>query len=222
MTGHVKKTPKEIKEAKAAEAARRRVFTPKQWSEFEAVYAAGGATYADLVAKHGGSVSMFERHFKKAGIIKGSAIAATKVKIAEKLEVASIDEATVLASRIRETKEQHYTMASNLGKLLWNEVLQTKKDGNPVSVAMMNIKALREVINGLSTVRTEKYSLLGLDRPDAVDPAELPELVISELTAEQIKELRDRDHSELDDISPTVIANGDESEDDDDAVVEET
>lgn len=222
MTAPVKKTPKEIKEARAAAAAKRRMFTPAQWAEFEALYAAGSVTYADLAVKHGGSIATFERHMKKNGIVKGSAVAAAKAKLAEKLETASIDEATVLAARIRETKEQHYTMASNLTKLTWNEILQAKKDGNPVSIAYNNLKALQLATAILKTTREEKWAVLGLDRPDAVDPAELPELVISELTAEQIKELRDRDHSELDDISPAAVVDPDDDDvEDDDAVVEE-
>lgn len=190
-------------------------LTPKQWAEAEALWESGFVTYEDLRKKFGLAQSSFERHFKKKGIVKGAKAAATKKKVEEKLEAAAIDEATVLAARIRETKEQHYTMANNLGKLIWSEILEAKRNNQPVAVAMNNIKTLREAIASLAVVRAEKWSVLGLDKPDAVDPDELPELVISELTAEQIEELRRRDESELDDLDASPNQNAVQTDDED-------
>lgn len=224
MTAIPKLTPKQLKAARAASAAKRSVLTLKQWAEVTALWENGGVTLADLAAKFGCAVSTFERHFKKHAVVKGAKVPALKKKIDVRLENASIDEATILAARIKETKESHYTMVSNLGKLAWNEILQTKKDGAPLAVAMNNLKSIDIATNILKKVREERYAVLGLDRPDAVDPAELPELVISELTAEQIQELRDRDHSEMDEFTkPLIIDDDDDSEDEDDSngVIEE-
>lgn len=205
----------------------KRRLTPAQWAEVEAQWAAGTVTYEDLVSKYGCAMSTFERHFKKRGITKGAGAAATRKAVEDKLVAASIDEATILAARIKETKEQHYTMASNLGKLIWNELLEAKKAGSPMAAALNNLKALDLAATGLKKVREERWAILGLDRPDAVDPDEVPELQITELTAEEIQALRDRDHNEMDDISPAKATadsdddTDDESGDDTDDVVEE-
>ncbi len=206
-------------EADPVTKAKVKVLTPKQWAEAEALWESGQVIYEDLVTKFGRSRSTFERHFKKRGLVKGAKAAATKKKVEEVLEKTAIDEATVIAARIKETKEQHYTMAQGLAKLTWAEILQTKKDGAPVAVALNNLKALDAAMNVLKKAREERWAVLGLDRPDAVDPDELPELVISELSAEQIKELRDRDITELDDLP--VNQNGSQDSQSDDDIVDE-
>lgn len=193
-------------------------MTPKQWREAEAMWESGDFTYDDLVKKFGKSVSTFERHFKKHGIVKGSKAAATKKKVEEKLAAAAVDEATILAARIKETKEEHYKMASAIGKLTWNEILKTKQDGVPIATALNNIKTLDAALSVISKARTEKWAVLGLDKPDAVDPDELPELLIGELTEEQIRELRERDDAGIDDL-PTV--QDPPADDGDNGVIEE-
>jgi DNA-binding transcriptional ArsR family regulator len=204
-------------------------LSAKQWAEAEALWESGTVTYEDLMKKFGLAQSSFERHFKKTGTVKGARAAAIKAKVDEKLATAAIDEATVIAARIKETKEQHYTMSANLSKLAYAEILQAKKDGHPVAVALNNLKALDKAMDVLAKGRAERYAILGLDRPDAVNPDELPELVISELTAEQIEELRKRDEADLDEVPTGANQNAvqadevdDDLEDDGDAVVEES
>lgn len=203
-------------------------ITPKQWARIEALWEEGDATYADLVKQYGKSVSTFERHFKKNAIVKGSKRAAVKAKVAEELAKTQIDDATVLAARIKETKEEHYKMASALSKLAWNEILEAKRDARPMATAMNNLKALDNAMTVLKKAREERFAVLGLDRPDAISPDEIPELVISELTPEMVKQLRDRDHTEMDAHQGTKVDEGDlhaggqgGDDDDDDGIVDE-
>lgn len=194
-------------------------LTPAEWAEAEALWQSGTVVYDDLEKKYGVAVSTFQRHFKNRGVVKGSRADLTKKAVEDKLKAAALDDATILAARIKETKEQHYTMATNLGKLIWNEILEAKKASTEVSVKINNIKTLKEAAQGLALVRAERYAVLGLDRPDAVDPDELPELVVAELTQEQITELRDRDTQELDEIMPPK--KGDAGDDDDDEDIDD-
>jgi hypothetical protein len=201
-------------------------LTPAEWAEAEALWQSGTVVYEDLEKKYKVAVSTFQRHFKNRGIVKGSRADLTKKAVEEKLKSVALDDATIMAARIRETKEQHYTMATNLGKLIWNEILESKRAGAAVATVINNIKTLKEAAQGLALVRAERYAVLGLDRPDAIDPDEMPELVVAELTQEQIQELRDRDTSELDEIAPSDKKGGDDDDkdiDDDDGpdVVEE-
>lgn len=180
-----------------------RAAASKQWSKIEALWESGNVEYADLVEKFGRTASAYGAHFRRNGIVKGSKKELVKEKVTEQVVKAQVDEAVIIAARIRETKEDHYKMAASLGKLTWAEILAARgADGKGnVASALPNLKALDAAASILKKVREERYSVLGLDRTDAVHTDELPELFISELTDEQVKALRDRDHTELDHVS---------------------
>ncbi len=199
-------------------------MTPRQWAEAEALWEAGEVTLDDLAARFDKDRSAFVRYFKKHGIVKGSRAAARKEEVKEAVAAAGIDEATVLANRIRETKEDHYKMSSALAKLVWAEVLTAKKDEKPFSAIKDNLKALDNAMNVLMKARMERFAILGLDKDDYVDEDGLPELVISELTAAQIEELRNRDEEGLEAgtaVIPETLQEEIEDEDEEDGIVEE-
>ena len=199
-------------------------MTPRQWAEAEALWEAGEVTLDDLAARFDKDRSAFVRYFKKHGIVKGSRAAARKEEVKEAVAAAGIDEATVLANRIRETKEDHYKMSSALAKLVWAEVLTAKKDEKPFSAIKDNLKALDNAMNVLMKARMERFAILGLDKDDYVDEDGLPELVISELTAAQIEELRNRDEEGLEAgtaVIPETLQEEIEDEEEEDEIVEE-
>lgn len=192
-------------------------MTPKQWAEAEALWESGEVTLDDLCKRFGKNRTAFTRHFKKHSIVKGSKSAAAKEAVKEAVASAGIDDATVLANRIRETKEDHYKMTSAIAKLTWAEVLNAKKESRPFSAIKDNLKALEIGMNILEKARMERFAILGLDKSDFVDEDGLPELVISELTAAQIEELRSRDEEGLEDMNTSSVTIGqpEEGEDDD-------
>jgi hypothetical protein len=171
-------------------------LTPKQWAEAEALWESGEVTLADLAARFGKHRSAFSAHFDKKGIKRGAKKAEHAAAVKEAVTTAAIDDATILAARIKETKEEHYKMASGLAKLSWNEILLAKQDGRPVATALNNLKALDAAMTVLKKAREERWAVLGLDREDAMDEDGLPELIISELTAEQIEALRSREEDD--------------------------
>lgn len=193
-------------------------LSPKQWAEAEALWESGEVTLADLIAKFGAHKSAFQKRFADRGIKKGAKSAEHAKKVAEEVTKAAVDDATVLAARIRETKEEHYKMAAGLAKLTWSEILAVKNAGSPMAVAMNNLKALDNAMNVLKKAREERYAVLGLDRDDHVDEDGLPELVISELTAEQIETLRAKQEDDFgfdaDEDVQDIEVLGDEDEED--------
>lgn len=186
--------------APAAPKSKHARLTPKQWAEAEALWESGEVTLVDLATRFGKHKSAFSAHFSKHKIERGSKKAEHAAAIKEEVKKASIDDATVLAARIKETKEEHYKMASGLAKLSWNEILQAKAAGHAFSTVLNNLKSLDAAMTVLKKAREERWAVLGLDKDDDMDEDGLPELVISELTAEQIEALRSRDESELDDL----------------------
>ena len=204
---------------------RRAKVSPRTWAEIETLYAAGDLSKRDLALRFSITPVAIDRHMRKAGITFASK--AREIAAAAKVatEKAIIDDATVLAGRIKETRDQHYQMSANLAKLVWAEILEARKNGHPVGAVLPNIKALQLAANALKQCREERFAVLGLDRPDAQDPSEIPELIVQELTAEQVEALRHAaDESvmsiePLDDGAPVSPAR-DMSDDDDDIVSE--
>jgi DNA-binding Lrp family transcriptional regulator len=198
----------ETKEEGAKTSQRR--LTRMQWMQAEALWAAGSATQSDLAAKYGVSEQAVYKHMKKASIEHGSKAPKAKVKVEDHLAKQAAEDAALLAARVKETKDEHYKMASGLAKLIWAEVLKAKQEGLPMSAIANNLKALDIALSGLSKARLERWVVLGLDRDDTLGDDGLPELLISELTAEQIAELRDRDFNEFEELGEVVVEEGDE------------
>lgn len=192
----------------------------RTWAVIDALWEAGDATYNDLVAKFGVSRQGLRTHFKSKGIVQGSKKEEIAKVVSEDLTKAVSEEATILAARIKETKEEHYKMASGLAKLTWAEILKAKQDGIPVGTAINNLKALDTAMTVLKKAREERYAVLGLDK-DAVDENEVPELVISELTADQIETLRKRSFSEIEEIEVDLDEDNGVNPGDDDVVEED-
>lgn len=176
-------------------------MTPKQWAEATALWEGGVTTLEGLAKKYARSETTFLRYFTKHGVKQGATVDAAKKRAAAAIARTTVNEVTILVARITETKEEHYKMAAAISRLTWNEILSAKKAGTPLASIQPALKSLDLAGSILARMRIERFAILGLDRPDAVDPDELPELIISELTAEEIKELRDRDISDLDDVA---------------------
>lgn len=206
----------EVPEAKkstttpATKKARKPNLSQKEWTEAKTLWESGEVTYSDLAKKFDRHEQSFIRYFNRHGIKKGTNRAKHMKRVEAQVEKAALNDAAIVAARIKETKEEHYKMASGLAKLTWAEVLKTKQDGVPVATALNNLKALDTAMTVLKKAREERYSVLGLDRPDAIDENDVPELVISELTAEQIAALRERSFNDIGDLEDVDVSNLDD------------
>lgn len=170
---------------------------PKQWAEAEALWELGEATRDEIAKKLDVTPTAVTLHMKKRGVTRGSRAEEHRKKIADQVTEAATADAAIYAQRIKETKEEHYKLSANLARMAWEEVANCKKTGAPLSVATSNLKAIEAAVNVISKARQERWAILGLDRPDAVDTNELPALVIEELTADQIEDLRNRDFNDF-------------------------
>lgn len=192
-------------------------LTPKQWAEAEALWESGEVTLDDLAKKFGKSRATLQRHFRENGIHRGANAEANKAIVKQAVQDAVIDDAAILASRIRETRDEHYKMTTALAKLTWSEIMTAKKDSKAMSTIKDNLKALETAMKIIQIARVERYAVLGLNAEEDNDDDTLPELIISELTAEQIEEMRKRDESDLADmVLETNIEEAQGQEDDED------
>jgi hypothetical protein len=189
----------------------------RQWAEAIALWELGEVTLADLHARFGLSAAAFAKYFKQHGIEKGSKVEEHSQRVRDAIVDVATTDATILAARIRETKEEHYRMAVALAKLTWGEILAAKQGGAPMAVAMGNLKALDTAMGVLKKAREERYAVLGLNRDDFVDQDGLPQLVVSELTPEQVTALRNQNHLGFDELKLDVdhFMGGNDNDDDD-------
>ena len=81
-------------------------------------------------------------------------------------------------------------MAEAISRLTFNEILKTKQEEKEFKVAKENIKTLLLAAETLKKCREERWIVLGLDK-DVVDEDALPELVMSTMTEEQVRQLRE-------------------------------
>lgn len=174
-------------------ANKRRYPSASAWAEAEALWASGDVTLEDLAKKVGVSATSVSLHMKKHKVTKGEKAKEHSERISKQVADDILNEGTVHSQRIKETKEEHYKMASGLARLTWGEIVTAKNNGGGYAAIQQNLKALEIATNVLAKIRQERYAVLGLDKPDAVDATQLPELVIEELTADQVQQLKDRD-----------------------------
>jgi predicted XRE-type DNA-binding protein len=179
---------------------------PSAWAEVEALYAAGELSQEQISVKLGITREAVSRHMTKKKIVGGSKAAELAAATKAAVNEAIVTDASILAARIKETKDNHYQMASGLAKLVWNEILVAKKNGTAVGAIYPNIKSLQTAINALKQCREERFAVLGLDRPDAMDNSDLPELVVSELTEAQVEQLRLGQAQEMSDDPEPAMA----------------
>lgn len=173
---------------------------PKQWAEMEALWALGEITRDEIAKKLDVSPTAVTMHMKKVGVVRGSKAEENRKRISAEVMDAAVSDATIHAQRIKETKDYHYRMSDSLARMAMQEILEAKRSGHPLSVATSNLKALDAAVTVIAKARIERWAVLGLDRPDAVDTNELPTLVIEELTADQIEDLRNRDFNSFEEI----------------------
>lgn len=163
-----------------------RRLTISQRAEAIALWEAGEITLEGLSKKFKKSRQAFLRLFDKEGVKKGSKSAATTKRVTEAVEAELLGSVAETAKRIRDTKEEHYRMASTLARLTWKLISETEAKKEAIGTRLNDMKALQMASNVLKTVREERYAVLGLNEKVHDDDTPLPDLVIRELTAEQI------------------------------------
>lgn len=181
----VKEKDKGKKPATSSKKPIRRMTTTQR-AEAIALWEAGDITLDGLSKKFGKSRQAFLRLFEREGIKKGSKSAETAKRVTDAVEAGLIDSAAETAKRIRDTKEEHYRMSSTLAKLTWKTIADAQAKNEAIGTKLNDMKALKMAAEVLSTVREERYAVLGLNEKVHDDDTPLPDLVIRELTQDQI------------------------------------
>lgn len=191
---------------KSRASRRGKVLTNTEKAEAIALWRAGATTLDQLADKFHRDRSTFVRLFNKEGVTRGDLKEEHEKKVAEAVETAVIGDAAITAQRIRETKEQHYKVTSAITAETYRVIVKAKQEGKSVATTINDLKALQIAMNTVAKGREEKYALLGLNDEKVGDDAPLPDLMIQELTAAEIKQM----HKSMEDEDEFVgIGEGD-------------
>lgn len=162
-------------------------LTKVQWAEAKALWRGGAHTLAMLSQKFDVTKETLGKRFKKDGCIKGEATVERELQ--GRLEAAALEDASKIASRVKETKEECYTWSRAFQRMAVAEVAAAKQSKIPVESVAKNLKAIETAMNIIKIGREERYALLGMDKDDAQDE-ELPTLVVKRMSDEEQEQLR--------------------------------
>lgn len=180
-----KKTSPKVKSSRSGKQ-----LNAAEKAEAIALWRAGNTTLDQLAEKFSRSRGTFLRLFNAQGVAKGELGAEVARKVAEAVETASVGEIEVFAQRIKETKDEHYKIASGLTKLAWGLIVQCRQDKKSFTTIGMDLKALKYAADIFKTARDERYALLGLNEKESADDDEIGDLVVQEVTQEEIQEMK--------------------------------
>lgn len=172
--------------------ARIRHLTATEKTEAITLWKSGTVTLEDLCKRFKKDRSTFLRIFRELGVEKGSDAERVGEKVKEAVEKIIVDDAVILAKRIKETKEEHFRYMDGMVKLAWNTILEARQKKLPLATIATDMKALEMGMRIFKIGREEKYTLLGIRPDDENEDKPMPELVVQELTAQDIQDLHER------------------------------
>jgi predicted DNA-binding ribbon-helix-helix protein len=168
-----------------AETEGPRRLSQREWLEAKALWELGNSTLDELSARYGISRDAISRRFRRDGVIKGSRASEQAREVAKQVAEQDKADSVMLLARIKETRENHYEWSTTLAKMAVREIAEAIKNKREIAACIPNLKAIQLAAQVVKTSREERYALLGLDK--GMDPSdEIPELIISEMTAEEI------------------------------------
>ena len=186
------------KTARKPSRAGKRLNEAEQTEAIE-LWKAGSTTLDELAEKFSRSRGTFIRLFNAKGVAKGESSAEHTREVAAAVKTAALGDVETTAKRINETKEEHYKIASYLSKLVWNLIAQAQKDGRSYATIGPDIKALKYAADIFKTTRDERYALLGLNERESLEDDEIGDLVIQEITQEEILQKQKEEQPEGED-----------------------
>ena len=180
------------------------------WAKAESLYESGEFNLEQIAEEFGVHPITVQRHMKANGIEKGSKAAEIKEKVTEKMKDAAEEDASIIAQRIRETKEEHYRLNQAIDKRIVREMVGVESEGRSIATSLGVFKALKTAAETLKLTRENRYTVLGIIDNDTLDD-ELPTLEVRDMLEEEIESIREQQRLQAEEMGLTT----DESFDDD-------
>ncbi len=166
---------------------KKKPLTPLEWTELETMWGSGEYTLSDLADKSGLRPETLSRRFKAKGIAKGSL--GMSETVAKAIEDTAIDKNKERLDKIEKRRDFYDSTASFFAQVTRKTITDQLKAESSLEMIEGDLKALQRASNALAKCFDVSSRALGMDREE-IDNDELPQLLIGELTQEQVKQIR--------------------------------
>lgn len=171
---------------------RYRRLLPAQEAEMRALWEAGATTADELAARFGMSRRGVQAALSRLGAKKGAAASVVVTAVHRRVLAEALPMHADLTTRIRQTKDTAFQNAARLEAL----AMQAAEEAMAEIGGIGALRALDLAASVLGRVRNVKWAALGLDGRSPPETGDLPELVIREMTADEIGTIRRRQDAE--------------------------
>jgi hypothetical protein len=171
-------------------------LSPHDWAEIEELWESGAVTLQQLSERFLVSVSHLSRGLTRRGAAKGAKSKPLVDAAKERIHETLVDATSEKMKRVAETKNDHYKYAQTLSKLVFQLIAQKVQSRESISGAREDIKTIKDALTALSIGRDERFRVLGLDK-DVDTGDEVPALIVTEMTQDQIEAVKNRHDAEL-------------------------
>lgn len=176
---------------KTARPSLHRKLSVAERAEAATLWRSGSVTLEDLARKFKKRPETFSRLFKKMGIEKGSEVAETEKRLAEEMRSKVVSSVEETLRRIGQIKDENFTMSRALGKMAFGEIARCREAGLPLHTAKDSLIALKIASEVVGNARKELFAILNVEaREKESELDELPELMVRELTSNEVDSLR--------------------------------
>jgi len=174
-----------------AESKKKPNLKPSQIAEMEAMWESGEVTLKELAERFNRSQDNISRHMTLNGVVKGAKAEEYSRMIKEKIAQELMGDVGEHAKRIRQAKDYALGQIDLIKKLAANEIIGAKKKNLNLSSTLPALRALDQYMKVVSGCRNEEYILLGIKEfEEKVEQEDIPELIVTELTGEEIERMR--------------------------------
>jgi hypothetical protein len=185
---------------------KKRRLTPAEWATIEEMWASGAVTLNDIAEQYLINPSFLSRELSRRGVKKGVRSKELAAAATEKVKETLVDVHAQKMKRVAETKDEHYQFAQTLSKLTFQIIANKVKNKQSISSARDDIRTIKDAMMAISIARDERFRVLGLDRDENTGD-EIPALIVTEMTSEQIEAVRRRHNQEDIEITAEEIKN---------------
>lgn len=207
------------------EARRKRRLTSAQWLEIIALAKTGLPT-SEICERFSISKTAFYSGLERRGYSRATLKKNQQQYSAEK-------DRQELVENIRATRRDSFKRVEAMERMAVSTIAKASQNGQPLSSVAGDIKVIERVMNIITRGTNAKWKILGLDRENANADETMPELIVRELTSEEIMHIREEQRRGSNDVteeemrmleqdidSPTTIIDMGE-EDDEDGTLDE-
>lgn len=168
---------------------KRRRLDGKEWREAEILWASGEWTLKQISDKYGPGIQAIYQHMRKRGVEKNSMRDEFQEVADEEIRNTVKQETDQLMKEALDSKKITVRASVALQKMIMQSIKKARDEEKGVATVHGEIKAIQDAIKAIGEGWNNVSKSLGLDKDDG-NLDELPELVVSTLTKQDIAEIR--------------------------------